>query len=134
MTSMKKKLQILWKKIRLLPGTGKSLSEALIFASTNPQYDNRLFMKIVSSKYLQNMLFTQIVVFVLFWHSEQFWHTTCSADVASFWKIFTCMSCNKFVYKFWLWSFKNLRIWIFYPWCHMALMLDLHTSEKKREG
>ena len=37
--------------------TGKSLSEALIFASTNPQYDNRLFielqveyMKIPSSK------------------------------------------------------------------------------------
>ena len=24
--------------------TGKSLSEALIFASTNPQYDNRLFI------------------------------------------------------------------------------------------
>jgi hypothetical protein len=34
--------------------TGKSLSEALIFASTNPQYDDRLFMKIVSSEYLQN--------------------------------------------------------------------------------
>ena len=29
--------------------TGKSLSEALIFASTNPQYDHTLFMKIVSS-------------------------------------------------------------------------------------
>ena len=36
--------------------TGKSLSEALIFPSTNPQYDNRLFielqvqcMKILSS-------------------------------------------------------------------------------------
>ena len=36
--------------------TGKSLSEALIFASTNPQYENRLFielqvqyMKILSS-------------------------------------------------------------------------------------
>ena len=28
----------------LLPDTGKSLSEALIFASTNPQYDKRLFM------------------------------------------------------------------------------------------
>ena len=28
--------------------TVKSLSEALIFASTNPQYDDRLFMKIVS--------------------------------------------------------------------------------------
>ena len=27
-------------------GTGKSLSEALIFASTNPQYDNRLFIEL----------------------------------------------------------------------------------------
>ena len=26
--------------------TGKSLSEALIFASTNPQYDKRLFMEL----------------------------------------------------------------------------------------
>ena len=26
--------------------TGKSLSEALIYASTNPQYDNRLFIKL----------------------------------------------------------------------------------------
>ena len=49
-----------------------------------------LFMKIVRSEYLQNMLCTQIVVFVLFWHSEQFWYSTCSADVASFWKRFTC--------------------------------------------
>ena len=39
--------------------TGKSLSEALIFASTNPQYDNRLFieslvqyMKIPSSEHV----------------------------------------------------------------------------------
>ena len=52
--------------------------------------DFSLFMKIVSSECLQNMLCTQIVVFVLFWHSEQFWYTTCSADVASFWKRFTC--------------------------------------------
>ena len=44
----------------------KSLSEAFIFASNNPKYDNRLFMKIVSSEYLQNMLCTQIDVFVLF--------------------------------------------------------------------
>ena len=27
-------------------GSGKSLSEALIFASINPQYDNRLFMEL----------------------------------------------------------------------------------------
>ena len=26
--------------------TGKSLSEALIFASTNPRYDNRLFIEL----------------------------------------------------------------------------------------
>ena len=30
-----------WKQ----PSTGKSLSEALIFASTNPQYDDRLFLE-----------------------------------------------------------------------------------------
>ena len=29
--------------------TGKSLSEALIFASTNPQYDNRFFISFTSS-------------------------------------------------------------------------------------
>ena len=27
-------------------GTGKSLSEALIFASTNPQYDDRVFIEL----------------------------------------------------------------------------------------
>ena len=48
--------------------TGKSLSEALIFASTNPQYDDRLFielqvqyMKIPSSEHGENMLSTEIV-------------------------------------------------------------------------
>ena len=56
--------------------------------SHNMTTDCSLFMKIVSSEYLQNMLCTQIVVLVLFWHSEQFWYTTCSA--ASFWKRFTC--------------------------------------------
>ena len=30
----------------LIKGTGKSLSEALIFASTNPQYDDRLFIEL----------------------------------------------------------------------------------------
>ena len=32
--------------------TGKSLSEALFLASTNPQYDDRLFMKIASSEHV----------------------------------------------------------------------------------
>ena len=48
--------------------TGKSLSEALIFASNNLQYDDKLFielqvqyMKIPSSEHKENMLCTEIV-------------------------------------------------------------------------
>jgi hypothetical protein len=70
--------------------TGKSLSEALILASTNPQYDKRLFielpvqyMKTTSSEHEENMLCTQIIFLFLFWHSEQFMYTTCSSDVLS---------------------------------------------------
>ena len=56
--------------------TGKSFSEALIFASTNPQYDDRLFielqvqfMKIPSSNLgrtccVQNLFLTFITIFV----------------------------------------------------------------------
>ena len=39
--SLKKKIILMLYKIYIY--TGKSLSEALIFASTNPQYDDRLF-------------------------------------------------------------------------------------------
>ena len=48
-------------------GTGKSLSEALILRSTNPQYEKRLFidlpvqyMKTTSLEHGENMLCTQI--------------------------------------------------------------------------
>ena len=48
--------------VLIYSGTGKSLSESLIFASTNPQYDDRLFielevqyMKIPSSEPGENM-------------------------------------------------------------------------------
>ena len=51
--------------------TGKSLSEALIFASTKPQYDDRLiielqvqYMKIPSSEHGENMLCTEIVFYI----------------------------------------------------------------------
>ena len=51
-----------------VPLTGKSLSEALIFASTNQQYDNRLFielqvqyMKIPSSEHGENKLCAEIL-------------------------------------------------------------------------
>jgi hypothetical protein len=36
-------------------GTGKSFSEALILASTNPQYDKRLFMELPWKLQAQNM-------------------------------------------------------------------------------
>ena len=52
-------------------GTGKSFSEVLILASTNPQYDKRLstelpaqYVKISRSENCQNMLCTQIVLSV----------------------------------------------------------------------
>ena len=69
-----------------------NLCQKLLFLhqlTHNLTTDCSLFMKIVSSEYLQNMC-AKIIVFVLFWHSIQFWYTTCSADVASFWKRFTC--------------------------------------------
>ena len=63
-------------------GTGKSSSEALIVASTNPQYDKILFidlpaqyMKTTSSEHV--VVYTNCFLF-LFWHSEQFMYTTCS--------------------------------------------------------
>ena len=61
--------------------TGKSLSEALIFASINPQYDDRLFielrvqyMKIPSSEH---------VVYTVSKQKQQFVYTTCSAGILS---------------------------------------------------
>ena len=46
--------------------TDKSLSEALIFASTNPQYDDRLFIVNENCKLIIPAEHIQIVVFVLF--------------------------------------------------------------------
>jgi hypothetical protein len=37
-------------KKKVLTSTGKSLSEALILASTNPQYDKGLFMELLTMK------------------------------------------------------------------------------------
>ena len=52
-----------------LPCTGKSLSEALIFASTNPQYDDRLF--IVHGNYklripAEHVVYTNCLAFLHF--------------------------------------------------------------------
>ena len=75
--------------------TGKSMSEALIFASTNPQCDNRLFielpvqyMKIPSSEHGENIGRTLVehVVYIScseWQNKKQFVYTTCSHHVLS---------------------------------------------------
>ena len=83
--------------------TGKSLSEALIFASTNPQYDDRLFiesqvqnMKIQSS----NMLCTEIVSDI---QNNFCMYTTCSPHVLQKEKLLTriYLYCHvEFLFKF----------------------------------
>ena len=74
----KRILQCPCKKYRISKGlcTGKSLSEALIFALTNPQYDDSLFielqvqyMKSPSSKHEEIMLCTEIVSLYCTLHS-----------------------------------------------------------------
>ena len=63
-------------------GTGKSLSEVLIFVKTNPKYDDRLFiefqvqyMKIPCSEHGENMLCTEIVLDI---QNNLCTYTTCS--------------------------------------------------------
>ena len=56
--------------------TGKSLSEALILVSTNPQYDKRLNYEFSTWKFKlrtcwQHVVYTNCFLF-FFWHSEQF--------------------------------------------------------------
>ena len=64
-SSLQKEIELILMNIC---STGEFLSEALIFASTNPQYEDRLFielqvpyMKIPSSEHGENILCTEIV-------------------------------------------------------------------------
>ena len=80
------KVSKMWRRVFLLIKVQVNLCQKLLFLhqlTHNMTTDCSLFMKIVTSGYLQNILCTQIFAFVLFWHSEQFWYTTCSADVAA---------------------------------------------------
>ena len=55
-------LYVMFRPYKSVQCTGKSLSEALIFASTNQQYELRhQYMKILSSEHGENMLCTEIV-------------------------------------------------------------------------
>ena len=51
------------------------MSEALIFASTNPQYDKRLSMKIASSEHVVYINCSE------YQNKNQFVYTTCSAGI-----------------------------------------------------
>ena len=63
--------------------TGKYLSEALILASTHPQYDDRLFIELQAQhmKIPSSNVGEHVVNRNCFWHSEQFLYTTCSPHV-----------------------------------------------------
>ena len=60
--------------------TGKSLSEAFIFASTNPQYDDRLFIG-NTWKFQAQTRGEHVEYRNCFWHLEQFLYTTCFPHV-----------------------------------------------------
>ena len=62
----------------LIVVTGKSVSEALILESVNPQYDKRLVIEFPKEKQVHNMLCTNIVLNVKTKTKNQFLYTTCS--------------------------------------------------------
>ena len=43
--------------VRSIVNTGKSLSEALLFASTNPQYDDRLFIELQAQTWGEHVVY-----------------------------------------------------------------------------
>ena len=111
--------------------TGKSLSEALIFASTNPQYDNKLFNQSHENSKLkpeENMLCTEIL--------SDIQNNFCTQHVLpmfckkkSFWQIFTC-NLRFLVYILvllfvLLWFLVDLTVHFYYcitlPIVHMVL-------------
>ena len=66
--------------------TGQSLSEPLIFASTNPQYDDRFFIELqvqymLTWKFQDQTWGEHVVYRNCLWHSEKILYTTCSLHV-----------------------------------------------------
>ena len=78
---------------RSLNDTGKSVSEALVLKSVNPQYDDRLFID-YWLQYKKNTNSEHVVYknCFLFWHSKQFLCTKCS-EFVFFW-VRSCKSMN----------------------------------------
>ena len=85
-TPKPKKIVITPEEVAMTPTrkiTGKSLSEALIFASTNPQYDDRLFieLQVQYRKIPSSNLGTTCCVQKLFLTFRTIVYTTCSPYV-----------------------------------------------------
>ena len=121
-----------------------NLCKKLLFLhelTQNMTTDCSLFMKIVSSEYLRNMLCTQIVVFVFFWHLVcnmicrccellkkdlpvlRFCLTQVHCNGNSFWQIPNfCKLAQGWKEKFWtllifdFWIYISLLLSL-YPWC-----------------
>ena len=88
-TKMRNEYYIIYSAVHF---TGKSMSEALIFASTNQQYDNRLFidlpvqyMKTTSLEHGENMMCAKIVLNV----KTKTKNNLCSPHVLSL--LFSCI-------------------------------------------
>ena len=108
-------VQFFDRQLLFICSTGKSLSEALIFASTNPQYDERLFielhvqyMKIPSWEHGENILCTEIVYDIQ--------NNFCTQHVLpmfsnkkSFWQRFTCKLNTSCFHEFWI--FNSIFFW-----------------------
>ena len=126
----------LWLRSQMKTCTGKSLSEALVFESTNPQYDDKLFielqvhyMQIASSEHLLQMFWAcnlhvlnlkfneqSVVILWVSWGKN-----TC------FWKRFTCTVLERIIFKL---CFKDIII-VFQLWEKTKLLMWLMCIRKK---
>ena len=105
--------------------TGKSLSEARIFASTNPQYNDRLFI-VLQVQYMKiPTLGGHVVYRNCFWHLEQFLYT-CSPHV---------LQKEKLLTKIYLYEFRDGYNYIYqgyetrdaswFLWCSEEMYLPI---------
>ena len=112
--------------------TGKSLPEALIFASTNPRYDDILFielqveyMKIPSAEHVRSFFFCRTLEeHVVYRNSsecqKQFLHTTCSSNV---------LQIEEFLTKFYLYQRQAGNVC--YIWREISQSQDFKTIFSK---
>ena len=87
------------------------------FSSTNPQYDDKLFIVHESCKLRIHAVHVvdENCYFVLFRHSEQFWYTTCSPHVLQKEKLLTKIYLYlKKLASFSLQTYQSLYNWVIF--------------------